>query len=215
MGSLLGIILVTMFLLNFYVLGTSRIRAVIRVVGLQGILLGIAPVLIHGSSPLVSIGVTLPAVILKGVLIPLMLFRALSKAEIKREVEPLVGFAPSLVLGALGTALAIVISSRLPLLGEHAGSLITPAALSTIFTGFIFLTTRRKAISQVLGYLMLENGIFLFGLLLVEAVPFLIEVGMLLDLFVAIFVMGIIINHINREFSSIDTQHLKNLRETE
>jgi hydrogenase-4 component E len=213
MESMLELILVGMFLINFYVLGTSRIRAVIRAVGLQGVLLGVAPALVHGSTALGTLGVTLPAIILKGVVIPVMLFRALRNAEIKREVEPIVGFAPSLVLAALGTALAIVISHRLPLLPQHAGSLIVPAGLSTIFVGFLFLTTRRKAVSQVLGYLMLENGIFMFGLILVEAVPFLIEIGMLLDLFVAIFVMGIMINHINREFSSINTQHLSALRE--
>ena len=81
-----------------------------------------------------------------------------------------------------------------------------PASLATVLTGFLLLTTRRKAITQVVGYLVLENGIFLFGLLLLEAMPFLVEVGVLLDLFVGVFVMGIIIHHINREFASIGTR---------
>lgn len=213
MGSALELIMVAMFLINFYVLGASRIRVLISTVALQGILLGILPVMADVSSPLISLWVALPAIFLKGILIPFMLFRALRNASIKREVEPFVGSTPSMVVGALGTLAAVVISRRLPLLPEHTGSLLVPAALSTVFVGFLFLCSRRKAISQVLGYLMMENGIFLFGLTLVEAVPFLIEVGMLLDLFVAIFVMGIIINHINREFSSIDTQHLSHLRE--
>ena len=88
-----------------------------------------------------------------------------------------------------------------------------PASLATVLTGFLVLTTRRKAITQVVGYLVLENGIFIFGLLLVEAMPFLVEIGVLLDLFVGVFVMGIIIDHINREFSSLDTEHLTSLRE--
>ena len=66
---------------------------------------------------------------------------------------------------------------------------------------------------QVLGYLLLENGIFLFGLLLLEAMPFLVEIGVLLDLFTAVFVMGIIIHHISREFASISTEHLTELKE--
>ena len=66
---------------------------------------------------------------------------------------------------------------------------------------------------QVLGYLILENGIFLFGLLLLEATPFLVEVGILLDLFTGVFVMGIIIHHISREFSSTSTEHLTELKE--
>ena len=65
----------------------------------------------------------------------------------------------------------------------------------------------------MLGYLVLENGIFIFGLLLVEAMPFLVEVGVLLDLFVGIFVLSIIIHHINREFSSLDTRRLSLLQE--
>jgi hydrogenase-4 component E len=75
------------------------------------------------------------------------------------------------------------------------------------------LTTRRKAIMQVLGYLLLENGIFLFGLLLLEAMPFLVEAGVLLDLFTGVFVMGIIIHHISREFTSISTEYLSELKE--
>jgi len=88
-----------------------------------------------------------------------------------------------------------------------------PASFATVLTGFLVLTTRRKAITQVVGYLTLENGVFVFGLLLVEAIPFLVEFGVLLDLLVAVFVMGIIMNHIQREFSSLSTEHLTSLRE--
>ncbi len=79
--------------------------------------------------------------------------------------------------------------------------------------GFLVLIARRKAISQVIGYLLLENGIFIFGLLLAEAMPGMVEAGALLDLLVGIFVMGIVINHISREFSSLDTSRLTTLRE--
>jgi hydrogenase-4 component E len=75
------------------------------------------------------------------------------------------------------------------------------------------LTTRTKAITQVLGYLVLENGVYIFGVLLLESTTFLVEVGVLLDLFVAIFVMGIIINHISREFTSISTDRLSTLKD--
>ena len=102
----------------------------------------------------------------------------------------------------------MVFSYTLPLAEEHKHSLLVPASLSTVWTGFLMLTTRRKAIMQVLGYLLLENGIFLFGLLLLEAMPFLVEAGVLLDLFTGVFVMGIIIHHISREFTSISTEYL-------
>jgi hydrogenase-4 component E len=124
-----------------------------------------------------------------------------------------VGFASSLLLGAVGTGLALLFSNTLPLTDEHAALLLVPAAFATVWTGFLMLTTRKKAIMQVLGYLLLENGIFLFGLLLLEDMPALVEVGVLLDLFTGVFVMGIIIHHISREFSSTSTEHLTELKE--
>lgn len=125
----------------------------------------------------------------------------------------MVSFISSLLLGALGTGLAMVFSYTLPLAEQHTNLLLVPASLSTVWTGFLLLTTRRKAITQVVGYLLLENGIFLFGLLLLEAVPFLVEIGVLLDLFTGVFVMGIIIHHISREFASISTERLTELKE--
>ena len=89
-----------------------------------------------------------------------------------------------------------------------------PTALATVWTGFLLLVTRRKAVTQVVGYLVLENGIFVFGLLLAELhAAAWWRPGVLLDLLVGIFVMGIVINHINREFASLDTGHLTSLRD--
>ena len=109
--------------------------------------------------------------------------------------------------------LAFAFADQLPLAPEHKDLLFVPASIATLLTGFLLLTTRRKAISQVIGYLVMENGIFVFGLLLTEAMPVMVEAGALLDLLVGIFVMGIVINHISREFSSIDTSRLRTLKE--
>ncbi len=150
---------------------------------------------------------------LKGFVIPALLRHAMREANIQHEVSPVVNYVTSLLLGAVGTGLAMMFSSTLPLASNDAGLLIVPASLSTAWTGFLLLTTRKKAIMQVLGYLLLENGIFLFGLLLLEAMPFLVEVGVLLDLFTGVFVMGIIIHHISRELSSMSTEHLAELKD--
>jgi hydrogenase-4 component E len=211
--ALSDLLLVAVVLLNFFVLGTSRLRAVIRAVAAQGVILGLLPLLVHGATGPRALLVVVPPVVLKGIAIPILLLRALRSAQIKREVEPFLGFAPSLVLGAVGMAAALALSQRLPLLPGQGGGLVVPASLATVLVGFVLITTRLKAITQVLGYLVLENGIFLFGLLLMEAMPFLLEIAALLDLFVAVFVMGIILNHISREFSDIDTQYLSALRE--
>jgi hydrogenase-4 component E len=205
-------LLVLLLLTNMAALGVSSVVTLIRIAALQGVILGVGMLVVH--PPDWHIALTAAAAIgVKTFVIPALLLRAMRSVKIRHEVEPLVGFIPSLLLGAAGTALAVVFSSRLPLVPEHAGSLVVPASLATALAGFLILTTRRKAITQVVGYLILENGIFVFGMLLLEAMPFMVEIGVLLDLFVGVFVMGIILNHIRREFDSLDTQHLVALKE--
>jgi hydrogenase-4 component E len=212
MSSFADQLLVLVMLINFAVLGSSRIALSIRAVAVQGVVLGLLPGIIHSFSwHLVAI--TVGIILAKGLLIPWLLTGAVRKAEIRREVEPFVGYVTTLILGAVLTALAFAFSGKLPLAPTHQGLLFVPASIATVLTGFLLLTTRRKAITQVIGYLVLENGIFIFGLLLTEAMPVMVEAGVLLDLLVGIFVMGIIINHISREFSSIDTSRLTALKE--
>ena len=212
MNSLADQLLVLCLLLNFTVLGTSRLAFSVRAVALQGVILGVLPALIHPFSwHLVLIVVSI--MLAKGALIPILIMRAIRKAEIQREFEPFIGYIPSLVLGALFTSLAFIFAARLPLAPEHEGLLFVPASIATLMCGFLVLMGRRKAISQVIGYLLMENGIFVFGLLLADAMPVMVEAGALLDLLVGVFVMGIVINHISREFSTLDTSRLSALRE--
>ena len=213
MASLIDSILVAVLLLNLFALGNSRLHTVIRVAGVQGGLLGILPLLVHEHVDLLPIVVSAATVTLKGIVIPFMLLRAMREAQIRREIEPSVGFLPSMILGALSIGFSVVLAQELPLAKAHLGLLLVPASLSTVLVGFIMLTTRYKAISQVVGYLILENGIFIFGMLLVEAMPLMVEMGVLLDLFVGIFVITIIVNHINEAFASMDTRKLSSLKE--
>ena len=206
-------VFVLVLLANFFLLGTSRLRAIINGTAIQGILLGTLTLLVHHELSLRPVLVAVVATGIKAVVIPWMLSRAMREAAIRREVEPFIGYILSLILGAIGTGLAMLFATTLPLAPQHVGSLLIPTSLSTVITGFILLTTRRKAITQVAGYLVLENGIFIMGLALIEAMPFLVEVGVLLDLLVAIFVMGIMMFQISREFSSLDTTRLSSLKE--
>ena len=212
MISLADQLLVLVLLINFISLGTSRLIFSIRAVAAQGVILGILPGLIHPFSWHL-VGITVVIIAAKGFVIPLLLNRAVRSAEIKREVEPFLGYVPTLLLGALFTALSFGFAGKLPLHPDHQNYMFVPASIATLMSGFLILTTRRKAISQVIGYLVLENGIFIFGLLLAEAMPVMVEAGALLDLLVGTFVMGIVINHISREFSSLDTSRLTSLKE--
>jgi hydrogenase-4 component E len=213
MAQVLDPLIILTLALNFYALGVSRVRSVIHAVAAQGVLLGLLALLVHPEVGLRAVLLAAGIIVLKGVAIPVMLFRAMREADIQHEVRPAINYMASLFLGALGTGLALVFSNTLPLADEHTDLLLVPAALATVWTGFLMLTTRKKAIMQVLGYLLLENGIFLFGLLLLEAMPFRVEVGILLDLFTGVFVMGIIIHHISREFASLGVDNLTELKE--
>ena len=213
MGALVDPLVLAVLVMNFLLLGTSRISAAIQGSALQGVLLGLLTIVVHPEISVRPVVVGAIAVLIKAVLIPGMLRRALRDAAIRREMEPFVSYTTSLVLGAVATALAILFASALPLRPEHVGSLMVSGALATVLTGFIMLTTRRKAITQVVGYLVLENGIFLLGLMLHEAMPFFVELGVLLDLLVAIFVIAIVINAIRREVASLDVTQLDKLRD--
>jgi hydrogenase-4 component E len=150
---------------------------------------------------------------IKGLLIPKLLFRAVTLADIRTTVSSVIGFVPSLLLGGIGTGAALIFAQSLPLPEEHQHHLLIPAAFATVLAGYLMLVTRREALGQVLGYIVMENGIFIFGLLLIEAVPLLVEFGVVLDLFVGVFVMGIMVNHVSRAFPEASTEHLKTLRE--
>jgi hydrogenase-4 component E len=213
MSAAVDPLLVLILMLNFLMLGTSRLRTAIKASAAQGVLLGILTVAVHGSWALRPILVGAAAAAIKGVTIPGMLSKALRDAAIRREIEPYISFLASLLLGAVATGAAVLFADHLPLAPEHQGSLLVPAALATVLAGFLILSTRRKAITQVVGYVVLENGIFTMGLTLHDAMPSLVEIGVLLDLLVAIFVIGIVINHINREFASIDAAELDTLKE--
>jgi len=213
MSALVDPLLVLILLVNFFAVATSRLRALIRASAAQGLLIGALTVFVHGNIYLRGLLIAVGAIALKGIVIPILLVRAMRNLSVRREIEPFIGYVASLLLCALGTGLAILFAHTLPLAPEHAGSLLVPASLSTVITGFLLLTTRLKAITQVVGYLLLENGVFIMGLTLVNVMPFLVEAGVLLDLFVGIFVMGIMIHHISREFASLDTRRLSTLKD--
>jgi hydrogenase-4 component E len=204
-------ILIVLLLTNFFILGTANLRASIRVVAVQGVLLSLLPLFVESHATVRLLTLVFATAAIKGALIPALLLKAIRDVHIRHEVEPYLGFIPSLFLCAIGTGMALLFGDRLPLAPEHRDALFVPAALATLLAGFLVLTTRRKAISQVTGYLMLENGIYVFGLLLYQAMA--VEVGVLLDLVVGIFVMGIVLNHIQREFASLDTERLSRLRD--
>ncbi len=180
----------------------------------QGVLLGALTLAVHQleRSPRMLL-LALAIVGLKGAAFPWLLSRVMRGSEVRREVEPFVSYIASLLLGALMLTVSFWMSRRLPLPTPPLSALIVPIAFFTTLSGLFLIVTRRKALTQVLAYLVLENGIYVFGVGLVHGTPMVVEVGILLDVFVAVFVMGIAVFHINREFDHIDTDQLTVLRD--
>jgi len=206
-------ILIGIVLTSFVLLGSSRIGTCIRVAALQGILLGLLTLATSAGPSLRAPLLALASAGLKGVVFPWLLSRALRDAHVRREVEPFVGYNLSLLIGTAALAASLWLAARLPRPNPEVSSLVVPVALFTILAGLVLIVSRLKALMQVVGYLVLENGIYAFGVGLVEETPMLVELGVLLDLLVAVFVMGIAVFHISREFDHIDTGQLTALRD--
>jgi hydrogenase-4 component E len=213
MNTAADLILIFLILSNLSLLGLSRLGTCIRVVALQGVALGLLPLCMSQSGPALHQMLFSAFLIgLKGIVFPWVLMKTLREIKIQREIEPFVGYGASIVLGTAALVISMWLGRQLPLPIPIRSGLIVPAAFFTIMSGLFLIIARKKALTQILGYLVLENGIYTFGAALTEHQPVLIELGILLDIFAAVLVMGIAIFHINREFDHIDTDKLSGLR---
>jgi hydrogenase-4 component E len=203
--------------LSLTIVATSRLASCVRASALQGVALAFLPLALWGRALdrhmvpvlLMSLG----ALAVKAVIIPILLSRAIREANVRREVEPFISLHLSVLLAAALVGFSFWLATALVLPRPAPTLLLVPVAFATLLVGFLVLVSRRQAVTQVVGYLMLENGVFIFGQTLVEEIPFAVELGILLDLLVGVFVMGIAIYHISREFDHIDTELLSALKD--
>jgi hydrogenase-4 component E len=207
------VVLVVLVLSDLFLLGVSRLKAGIRIVAGQGLLLGLLALVSQWDQLTVRVlFIALISVALKTFVFPFLLGRAIKEAGIRHEMRPPIGYNLSLLCGLVMLAVAFWLNARLSLEGLPGNSLVLPVALMTMFTGLFMVISRRSALAQCLGYIVLENGIYTFGISAVGEIPLLVELGILLDAFVAVLVMGIAIYHINREFDHIDVAQLRSLK---
>jgi hydrogenase-4 component E len=150
--------------------------------------------------------------LLKGAVFPWLLFHAIREASIRREIEPFVGYTKSILIGIIAIIVSMWIVSRLPLHELVQSPFVISIALFTMMVGLFIIVARKIALNQVLGYLVLENGIVILGNALFQKIPLIVEMGVLLDIFVAVFVMGIAIYRIHKEFDHIDVSHFDILK---
>jgi hydrogenase-4 component E len=150
--------------------------------------------------------------LLKGLIIPAILNRAVSRIGVQRAVAPYLGTPAALFVSGVLVAIAFYvmapITASIPL--PTAGAV--PVAFSGVLIGAFITVIRRRALTQILGFLMLENGIFLLALLATYGVPFIVEIGVFLDVLVAVLIMEVFIYRIKENFDSIETGEMGRLK---
>ncbi|MFZ2959175.1 MAG: NADH-quinone oxidoreductase subunit K [Candidatus Ozemobacteraceae bacterium] len=211
MGDLLIILVV---LTNLRLLASGRIAALIIWVSVQGVILGIFALIArwaHLSPDVFMVGIV--ALLLKGIVFPWLLNHVTKAVHAGRELEPYVGYIPSILIGLCALTVSLWLGTRLHIPGSDTSRLLVPATLFSVFCGQFLIVSRKNAISQVLGFLVMENGAFMLGVGTLYYAPFLVEIGVLLDMFVAVLILTILIRNMNRAFHTINTHQLNRLRE--
>ncbi len=217
MINITELILVITLLSVLLSLGSTRLMVLVRIMALQGVIVSLTPLFLKSHTSLESGTIIFFQVmtLIKGLLIPGLLYLAVKRVKIKREIEPFIGYHASILSGLVIIIVSVFITNnlRLSLPEGHAMVLIT--AITTMASGFFLMMARSKAITQVIGYLMLENGIYLIGTALTDHrhTIYVVEFGVLLDLLVGVMVMGIILHNINSAFSDVDTTLLGRLKD--
>ena len=207
-------LIVVVALANLMLLGASRLSLCVRATAAQGAAIGLFLLCTHTGGLTVDLVVlALLSIALKAFVFPGFLYRVLNRTDVRHELEPYVGYGLSILFGIAMLIIALWLGARMPVQELKDSRFILPVALWTIFVGLFIVVARRKAISQVIGYLALENGIFLFGAAIAGELPVVVEIGILLDVFVAVFVMGLAIFHINRELDHTDADRLSAMRD--
>ena len=201
MNFLIDIVFASLVVVNLCLAGVGHLRGAVRLVAFQGVLIGLLPFILTGEHVLLA----LVNVLVKGALLPYMLSYAIRKARTVRELEPLVGFGKSVALIFAATLLSFRFAPE---------TLAVAVSFATIATGLFLVVARRKAITQVIGFLVFENGISIFAAGISMDYGLVIELGILLDVFVLVFILGIAVYEINRTFSSIDIDRLNHLGDT-
>ncbi len=193
--------------------GSSRLPGLIKVLAFQGVVVSIVPLIIGHDMTTGGILFTLVTLIIRGIVIPLCIYLAIKKVAIRREVEPIVGYHASVLAGLGLIVAAMAVSHRFDTLSINTSVLLLPTAIALLVAGMFLLMARRNAIAMVLGYIMMENGIYLVGTTFSVRALHIVEFGILLDVLAGVMIMAVILQNIKQTFDDVDTALLRTLKE--
>jgi len=197
-----------------YISVTSRIESYIKMLSVQGVILFIISIIdFNYEFDLHFVLVIIETLLVKTILIPLFLIKVVRKNNIYREIEPYISNFYSIVICSIIFICGFLLSYWISDITLNINSLYFGFSMSTIVTGLFVIMTRKKIITHVMGYIILENGIFLMTLSIAYKIPFIVSLGILLDIFIAVFLLGIFVNRIHNTFHDIEVDKLTNLRD--
>ncbi|ODQ96237.1 hypothetical protein [Mycolicibacterium holsaticum] len=191
------------------------LRAIVRLLAWQGVALAAIPVLrgLHDAeAALVAVGAAV--LVLRAGVLPWLLARALAaEPKAQREATPLVNTATSLLITGILTVVAFAITRPLVDLAPDPVVNAVPAAFAVILIALFVMVTRRHAVSQAAGFLMLDNGITAAAFLLTAGVPLIVELGASLDVLFVVLIIGVLTGRLRRAFGGADLDRLQELRD--
>ena len=202
--------------LQIAMVGQRSLVMNIRLFGAQSFLLGAIAGAIawYNSAPHIFIAAAM-TVVVKAVFVPILLERLVDRVGIRHEIEPIVNVPVSIVISGGLTFVAYLVGESFYHPEEFTGSLghnTLAVAISVFLIGFFMMINRRKALSQVLALLTLENGVFLAAICLTYGMPLIVELGVFFDVLVAVMVLGILVYRIRETIESMDVSKMRRLR---
>lgn len=213
--GLLNIAAGALLLTAVLVLWRRELAVIVRVFALQGVALaGLVAVLAWDEGSLELGAVAVGLLVLRGGALPWLLRRALAGAgPVQRETRPVLNVAASLLAAAALTLLALAVSMPLVTLAPSPTSRAVPIAVAVVLIGFLVLVTRRHAVSQLVGFLLMDNGITAAGFLTTAGIGLLVEVGVALDVLLVVLVLQVLTGRMREAFGDTDLDELRELRD--
>jgi hydrogenase-4 component E len=155
--------------------------------------------------------ILLETIVFKAIAVPVFVGYVLKRNHITREAEPFVSNFVSLIVVTLIVVVTVLIANGIN--DARLDKMFFVVALSTLFTGLYLIVSRRKIITHVMGYLVIENGVFVMSLAVGSEMPMLVNLGIMLDIFASVLILGIFLNKIGDVFKDVDVNQLTNLRD--
>jgi hydrogenase-4 membrane subunit HyfE len=203
-----------LLLLSFSMLSQRRIVSLVNLLALQGLMLTAATVLVAWRTGEAHLYLSaLLTFALKVVFLPWMLHRLIRRLEVYWDTEPLINIPGTMLIGVLIVVFAFGLAQPIAELASTATRGALGIAVAVILLSFLMMITRTKAMSQVIGFLSMENGLFFGAMSATHGMPMVVELGIALDILVAMLVLGVFFFQIREQFDSLDLHHLETLKE--